>query len=155
MRVGADVSARFSAGFGAGLVAFALASALTAGGLLVACNAGPVPIAYGTDQCATCHMGITDPRFGSEAVSTTGKVWKFDSAEDLAADELLRGRDHPGERGIPIPGEPQVARVRERRAPHSPRAPGQLERARQLPVPAGVLERGPVPDQSVHHPRDQ
>jgi len=30
-------------------------------------------------------MGITDPRFGSEAVSTTGKIWKFDSVEDLAA----------------------------------------------------------------------
>ena len=65
---------------GAGLIAAALG-----GAFLVACNAGPEPIAYGTDQCELCHMGITDPRFGSEAVSTTGKTWKFDSVEDLAA----------------------------------------------------------------------
>ena len=58
---------------------------LIVAGLLLACDPGPEPIAYGIDQCATCHMGIADPRFGSEAVSNTGKIWKFDSVEDLAA----------------------------------------------------------------------
>ncbi len=52
---------------------------------LSACSPGPEPIAYGTDVCAACHMGISDPRFGSEAVSNTGRIWKFDSVEDLAA----------------------------------------------------------------------
>ena len=53
--------------------------------LATACDSGPVPIAYGTDRCAHCHMGIEDPRFGAEAISATGRIWKFDSVEGLAA----------------------------------------------------------------------
>ncbi|MGI9625332.1 MAG: nitrous oxide reductase family maturation protein NosD [Longimicrobiales bacterium] len=65
---------------------------LFASALLAACNPGPEPISYGSDSCSTCHMVISDPRFGSEAVSTTGKIWKFDSVEDLASFAL-----HPPE----------------------------------------------------------
>ncbi|MDQ7056224.1 MAG: nitrous oxide reductase accessory protein NosL [Persephonella sp.] len=45
----------------------------------------PVPIKYGQDECEYCHMKITDPRYGSELLLKTGKVYKFDSIECLAA----------------------------------------------------------------------
>ncbi|WP_457639374.1 nitrous oxide reductase accessory protein NosL [Persephonella sp.] len=48
-------------------------------------TAGPVPINYGQDECEYCRMKITDPRYGSELVLKTGKVYKFDSIECLAA----------------------------------------------------------------------
>ena len=45
----------------------------------------PVPINYGQDECAYCRMKITDPRYGSEILLKTGKAYKFDSIECLAA----------------------------------------------------------------------
>ncbi len=45
----------------------------------------PVPINYGQDECAYCRMKITDPRYGSELLLKTGKAYKFDSVECLAA----------------------------------------------------------------------
>ncbi len=52
--------------------------------ILAACNAsGPTPINFGADQCAHCRMTITDKKFASEFVSTTGKAFKFDSPECL------------------------------------------------------------------------
>ncbi len=48
-------------------------------------STGPVPIKYGSDECAYCRMKITDPRYGSEIVLKTGKPYKFDSIECLAA----------------------------------------------------------------------
>ncbi|NND72283.1 MAG: hypothetical protein HKN43_11980 [Rhodothermales bacterium] len=48
------------------------------------CARGPEPIHYGEDQGANCRMTIVDERFGSEIVTTTGKVYKFDSIECLA-----------------------------------------------------------------------
>ena len=49
--------------------------------LLLACSSGPQPIAYGNDQCAYCQMTIVDQQYGSELVTETGKVFKFDAVE--------------------------------------------------------------------------
>jgi len=53
--------------------------------LLVACSSGPVPIAYDQDSCDYCRMQISDPRYGGELITRTGKVHKFDSIECLAS----------------------------------------------------------------------
>ncbi len=45
------------------------------------CSPSPEPIHYGRDECAVCKMIISDQRFGTEIVLTTGKVYKFDSIE--------------------------------------------------------------------------
>jgi copper chaperone NosL len=42
------------------------------------CNAQPEPFKYGIDNCHACKMGIMDPRFGAEIITTKGKVYKFD-----------------------------------------------------------------------------
>jgi len=52
----------------------------------------PVPINYGQDECEYCRMKITDPRYGSELILKTGKVYKFDSVECLAA-YYLKNKD--------------------------------------------------------------
>lgn len=50
--------------------------------LLIGCaNPEPVPIAYGTDECANCRMSISDSKFGAEAVTTKAKAYKFDALE--------------------------------------------------------------------------
>ncbi|HNQ12002.1 MAG TPA: nitrous oxide reductase accessory protein NosL [Bacteroidia bacterium] len=53
--------------------------------LLIICSCSPAsePIKYGTDECKLCNMLIMDSRFGSEAVTKKGKVFKFDSIECL------------------------------------------------------------------------
>lgn len=53
--------------------------------LLVACTPEPRPLNYGEDTCERCRMGLMDARFGTELVTTTGKVYAFDSIECLAA----------------------------------------------------------------------
>ncbi len=53
--------------------------------LLLACSSGPVPIAYDQDGCDYCRMQISDPRYGGELITRTGKVHKFDSIECLAS----------------------------------------------------------------------
>jgi len=66
-----------------------VAAALT----LAACGGGkPRPIAYDEATCASCHMGITDRRFGAELVTSKGKVLSFDSIECLAT-FYVRHRD--------------------------------------------------------------
>jgi copper chaperone NosL len=56
---------------------------------IAGCSApGPSPIAYGTDACDYCRMTIADEAFGSERVTTKGKVYKFDSIECMAASDL-------------------------------------------------------------------
>lgn len=62
---------------------------------LSGCATGPEVIKLGKDNCAFCKMTISDPRFGSEIVTATGKVYKFDDIRcmDLflkAADEKVR-----------------------------------------------------------------
>ncbi len=59
--------------------------ALAAGALLVACAPQPEPIAYGQDVGAFCRMVIMDERYGTELVTRTGRVHKFDSVECMAA----------------------------------------------------------------------
>ena len=49
--------------------------------LLTACSVSPEPIEYGSDSCAFCKMSIVDQRFGSEIVTSKGKVYKFDAIE--------------------------------------------------------------------------
>lgn len=52
----------------------------------LACGSpSPRPIAYGTDQCAHCHMTIADPRYAAELVTGTGKVLVFDDIGCLQA----------------------------------------------------------------------
>ena len=58
-----------------------LASALLAA---VACGSTPPPIDYGTQGCDFCRMQIDDPRYGGQLITTTGKVYAFDSIECLA-----------------------------------------------------------------------
>lgn len=63
--------------------------------LLACASPVPRPIAYGTDQCAHCHMTIADPRYAAELVTTTGKVLPFDDIGCLAA-FLASGEMAPG-----------------------------------------------------------
>ncbi len=46
--------------------------------LAVACSTGPRPIALGAEECAHCHMRVSDARFAAELVTRTGKVYVFD-----------------------------------------------------------------------------
>lgn len=49
-----------------------------------ACGGNPPPIAYGEQGCDYCRMEIVDERYGGQLVTTTGKVYAFDSVECLA-----------------------------------------------------------------------
>jgi len=55
--------------------------------LLSVCSCEPKaqPIQYGQDGCDYCRMTIVEEQYGTEIVSTTGKAFKFDSIECLAA----------------------------------------------------------------------
>ncbi len=60
--------------------------------VLIGCGTrGPAPINYGTDLCDYCDMTIADKAFGTEMVTTKGKILKYDSIECLAASEFERG----------------------------------------------------------------
>ncbi|MBI1931293.1 MAG: nitrous oxide reductase accessory protein NosL [Ignavibacteriales bacterium] len=48
------------------------------------CSNGPEPISYGHDSCDKCRMQIMDPKYGTELVTSKGKIYKFDSVECLA-----------------------------------------------------------------------
>ena len=52
--------------------------------VLAACSRGPLPIAYGEEECGYCRMEVTDPRFGAQLVTARGKRHTFDSIECLA-----------------------------------------------------------------------
>jgi len=43
----------------------------------------PEPIAYGADECGSCRMQISDPRFGGEIVTRKGRAIKFDAIDCL------------------------------------------------------------------------
>jgi copper chaperone NosL len=51
---------------------------LMSGLFLSACTQGPQPFKIGKDNCSHCKMTIADKRFGAEAISTTGRIFKFD-----------------------------------------------------------------------------
>ena len=64
-------------------------SAMSLLGLLVlalSCSVAPQPIEYGSDQCHSCKMRISDPRFGAELVTDKGKVFKYDAIECMVRD---------------------------------------------------------------------
>jgi copper chaperone NosL len=73
--------------------------AATAVAVAAAC-AGPAPraIAYGTDECAHCHMTVADHRLAAELVTVTGKTYVFDDpgclADFLAAGQVDRQAIH-------------------------------------------------------------
>lgn len=65
---------------------FALILAL----LVSSCGAnGPRTLVAGEDACAYCRMEITDPRFGAQVITQTGRIHVFDSVECAAA--FVRG----------------------------------------------------------------
>lgn len=49
--------------------------------VLSACSKAPQMIDYGNDGCHYCKMTIVDKIHGSELISDTGKVFKFDATE--------------------------------------------------------------------------
>jgi copper chaperone NosL len=62
---------------------------------LAACNVEPDPIHYGEDNCVHCQMTIMDHRYGTEMVTSKGKVFKFDSIECLV--EFMDEKSSAGE----------------------------------------------------------
>lgn len=52
---------------------------------LISCSTGPEAIRFGTDNCHSCKMTISDQRFGAELVTKKGKVYKFDDSYCLVA----------------------------------------------------------------------
>ncbi|WMJ72323.1 nitrous oxide reductase accessory protein NosL [Cytophagaceae bacterium ABcell3] len=55
------------------------------GFVCMSCTTEPQPINYGFDSCEHCKMIISDARYGTEAVSSKGKIYKFDSIECLGS----------------------------------------------------------------------
>jgi copper chaperone NosL len=56
---------------------------------------GPRPVAFGADACASCLMGVVDDGHAAEVVTSTGRVYVFDSVECLAS--YLAGAERPAE----------------------------------------------------------
>ncbi|MDN5205036.1 nitrous oxide reductase accessory protein NosL [Fulvivirgaceae bacterium BMA10] len=56
-------------------------AAVTFIAILSSCTPKQEPIVYGQDACKFCKMTIVDNRYGSELVTTKGKVYKFDAIE--------------------------------------------------------------------------
>ncbi len=61
---------------------------------LLSCSVEPKPIDYNADQCHACKMMISDSRFGSELVTTKGKVYMYDAIECLVPEVVKNGQDH-------------------------------------------------------------
>lgn len=51
----------------------------------------PRAVVVGEDQCNFCRMEITEPRFATQVIHTTGKIVMFDAVECLAG--YVRGND--------------------------------------------------------------
>ena len=62
--------------------------------LLISCKVEPKSIAYNQDQCHSCKMMISDPRFGSELVTKKGKVYKYDAIECMVRDLIKNGESN-------------------------------------------------------------
>jgi len=62
--------------------------------LLCSCRVTEQPIAYGSDGCEHCRMTIIDKRYGSEIVTSKGKIYTFDSVECLI--EFLSDDENSG-----------------------------------------------------------
>jgi copper chaperone NosL len=61
---------------------------LLAAAVLAACSIEPQPIHLGSAECDQCRMVIGEPQFASQALTTKGKAYTFDTVECLA--EWLR-----------------------------------------------------------------
>lgn len=53
--------------------------------VVTGCSYAPDAQEVGKDVCTHCNMVVSDPKFGGQLVTSTGKKMKFDSAECLAA----------------------------------------------------------------------
>lgn len=51
--------------------------------LILSCTSKPEALHVGSDDCAHCHMKITDPRFGGEIITKKGRIYKFDALSCL------------------------------------------------------------------------
>ena len=51
--------------------------------LLTSCSSEPQPINYDEDECHRCKMIISDSRYGTEAITHKGKIFKYDAIECL------------------------------------------------------------------------
>ncbi|NNE25387.1 MAG: hypothetical protein HKN09_00965 [Saprospiraceae bacterium] len=71
-----------------------LASILLLTLFILSCNSGPVKIIYNEDECYACKMIISDARFGSELITTKGRVYKYDAIECMLSDLSKNGLDH-------------------------------------------------------------
>jgi copper chaperone NosL len=60
---------------------------------MLSCKVEPRPIDFGKDTCEYCRMVLMDPKFGSEIVTSKGKVFIFDDVNCLhdyiASEELI------------------------------------------------------------------
>lgn len=53
-------------------------------GFFFSCSGkGPEAIVLNSDDCSSCRMQIADGRFGSEIITTKGRVYKFDDISCL------------------------------------------------------------------------
>lgn len=53
---------------------------------------GPRPVEFGSEACRHCHMTITDERFVSQLITSTGKILVFDDVGCLVSaleDEMV------------------------------------------------------------------
>lgn len=60
------------------------------------CSTEPQPLAYNQDTCHSCKMTLVDRKFGAEAVTKKGKVYKFDDVNCMARffnDEKINDED--------------------------------------------------------------
>jgi len=62
--------------------------------MAAACTPSAKPIEYGADACYYCKMTIVDRQHAAEAVSTKGKVFKFDAIECMVPYLALEGEDN-------------------------------------------------------------
>lgn len=58
--------------------------------MMGSCNTGPVALVPGVDACSFCKMSITETKFGSEWITSKGRVFKFDDTHCLI--EYLKAR---------------------------------------------------------------
>ncbi|MDH5588523.1 MAG: nitrous oxide reductase accessory protein NosL [Gemmatimonadota bacterium] len=70
---------------GGGATAAGLAGAVLLAATTGCGEPGPRPLVAGTDQCGQCLMTVADDGHGAELVTTTGKVYTFDSVECMVA----------------------------------------------------------------------
>ena len=62
----------------------AVAGALSLAAATACGTSGPQRVALGEDNCDYCRMTIVDARYGGQAITATGRAYKFDSIECLA-----------------------------------------------------------------------